>query len=298
MHLSRVFGLTLILSACLSGCTLLKKVNDYSNSSLRSIQGYEKLKGGFTEAYIARLRQQQFKDYSNVTFLEVDSSKPLPGSHVTLAQVKSLDSSMTVIYYAIEGYFTGLARLSADSLTNYRIDTITNPLVCRNIIDTTAVSPATVSAYSTIAHYLAVALTNEYRAKHIKKYVAQADEPIRILIGKFSTNLKVSLYTLLETQRQAYRDEYYLDLLSKAAPGFGKKQVIEDYQQQIDGIRSKELMIDTYTRCLDSVAAGHAYLAAHLHELKAKDVKDAMAGYASVIKDMYFSFNTIKKSMN
>ena len=83
-------------------------------------------------------------------------------------------------------------------------------------------------------------------------------------------------------------------MLSKAAPGYEKKQVIDDYQRQIDGINEKERLIDTYTLGLEKIAEGHRYLATHVHEMKGKDVKVALAGYASTIKDLYSNFVIIK----
>ncbi len=94
-----------------------------------------------------------------------------------------------------------------------------------------------------------------------------------------------------------YRDEIYPDMLNKATTaGFEKKQVIDDYQRQIDGINSKERLIDTYTRALEKIGEGHRYLATHVHEMKGKEVKDALAGYASTIKDLYSNYFVIIKN--
>ena len=289
------FLLIFLLSSALGGCVPVKKVNDYSSNSLKSIRDFEKLDCSFTEAYISRLRQQEFGNYFTVTTLELDSTRPLRGDRTTLAQARKIDSSMAVIYRVLAGYFDGLARFSAANVTNYTIDTVTDNLAGGGLIDTMAVSPATISAYGTIVRDITVAVASGYRARHLEAYILRADTPIHILLDKFKTNLQVSLRNLLESQRQIYRDDIYPDMLSKATPGFGKKQVIEDYDHQLGLLREKERLIDTYARGLDSIAAGHAYLAAHLHELKARDVKETLSKYSSTIKELYTSFNTIKK---
>ena len=286
--------LTLILAASLSACTSLKKINDYANSSRSSLQNYEHLSCSFTQAFIDRLRQQQFRNYLTVTKLELDSTQPLRGSHITLTQARAIDSAMTVIYHVITGYFDGLARLSADSLTAYKIDTITNTLAGGKLMDTNVISAEAIGAYGAIVRDITMAVTNEYRARHLGMYLVRADTPIHILLDKFGRNLRYSLYSLLESQRQIYRDEIYPDMLDKATAGFEKKQVIDDYQRQIDGINTRERLIETYTRGLDSIAAGHHYLATHVHEMKGKEVRAALADYASTIKDLYSNFIIIK----
>ncbi len=295
MSTYRPFLLIFLLSSALGSCAVVKKVNDYSNSSLQSIRDYEKLDCSFTEAYISRLRQQEFGNYFAVTTLELDSTRPLRGDRTTLAQARKIDSSMAVIYRVLAGYFDGLAHLSADSVTNYTIDTLTDNLAGGGLIDTMAVSPATITAYGIIVRDITVAVVSEYRAKHLEAYIIRADTPIQILLDKFKTNLQVSLRNLLESQRQVYRDDIYPDMLSKAAPGFGKKQVIDEYEHQLAIIREKERLIDIYARSLEAIAAGHAYLVAHVHELKAKDVKAQLSKYSSTIKELYTSFMTIKK---
>lgn len=294
MTYSRSVLLILILAATLGGCTSLKKINDYANTSRSSLQNYEHLSCSFTQAFTDRLRQQEFGNYFSVTKLELDSTRPLRGSHITLTQARAIDSAMTVIYHVIAGYFDGLARLSADSLTAYSIDTVTNTLAGGALIDTTVISPAAIGAYGAIVRDITMAVTNEYRARHLATYLAEADTPIHILLDKFGRNLRYSLYSLLESQRQIYRDEIYPDMLSKAAAGFEKKQVIDDYQRQIDGINEKERLIDTYTQGLQKIAEGHRYLATHVHQMKEKDVKAALSGYASTIKDLYSNFIIIK----
>ncbi len=208
--------LTLILAASFCGCTSLKKINDYANSSRNGLQNYEHLDCSFTQAFTARLRQQQFGNYLTVTKLELDTTQPLRGGHITLTQARAIDSAMLVMYHVIAGYFDGLARLSADSLTAYTIDTVTNSLASGSLIDITVITPEAIGAYGAIVRDITMAVTNEYRAKQLEKYLLMADTPDPISSSTNSgRNLRYSLYSLLESQRH--------DLSRRDLPGYAKQ---------------------------------------------------------------------------
>jgi hypothetical protein len=294
--LSRVILAMVIFLESFAGCTTLKRVNDYSGTSLESIQHYEQINYTFTAAYMDLCRQEYFGDYSHVSGLDADSTTPLKNLHITLAQAKDLDKAMGKIYSAIAGYFDGLAKLSADSLTVYSIDTVTNGLETGTLVDTSLVSATTISAYGSIAGELGMAVTTEYRIGKIKKYMNEANGPLQVLISKFNACLRGSMHILLESQRQTMRDDIYISLLSKASTGWERKNIIDQYQAAMSELVNRERLIDTYTNGLDSVASGHAMLVRNLDKLKSKEVKDAIAKYTSRIRDLFVHFNTIRNS--
>ena len=271
-----LFGLILIL--CTS-CANLKKVNDFSSSSLQSIKNFENIDYSFNQACndagkLERIRNAQFV---------LDTSKFDCGSN------RIADSITLVIYNSIKGYFDGLTNLSNNDLTNYKLDTLATAFIKANVSDSSA------SAYAKISNILFRTLTNEYRKKKIQQYIGEANDAIKVLLNNLSFQLNQNLNGKLKIQEQKLTSIYY-DLFQKANSPYEKLVISREYDMKIASLKNKEEQITSFAIGLQKISDGHQKLYEDRNKLTEKKFKDLISGYSSSIQDINAKFNKIKAS--
>ena len=276
----------------LSGCKVLKSVNNFSNAAVGSLQNFEKLKASFTGEYVDLALFGQYGHFDGHFALTMDTPAAITRIQ-TLALAEGTDSGLNKIYQSLNGYFAGLAKLAADSLVEYQLDTLTAPLGGGAIIDTSKIKSSTIATTATIAGKLASAITGEYRLRHIKKYIAEANPLVKELAGAMSDAL-TSLDIKLDQRRQRLENSVFTPLLDSCSSPLERQQVVSDYRQAMAGIQYERQQIALYIQCLQVISASHDYMEKNIDLLREKAVKLALGHYASQLKDLGSQFNKIK----
>jgi len=154
----KVVYLFILFSFILSGCTNLQYVNNYSTSSLESIQKFEELNSSFNQSCLDKCEERKIEA---LTIAQEECS---------CKENEKADSITLLIYYAVRGYFDGLTNLSNGDLTNYQMDTLNNALTDGQFGDV-KFDKTQVDACSNIVKIILKSGTDHYRGKKIKAYV-------------------------------------------------------------------------------------------------------------------------------
>ena len=294
IHMNRILPVFLFAAVSLSGCVTLKKVNDFSNAAAGSLQNFEKINTSATEIYVNSVRQRTYLDYSDSTLkLSVDTPQRVEDFALTLEHARRVDALLAKEYQALNGYFTGLARLSADSIANYTIDTVTASLSGGSLLDTSKISAGTIGAIGTLTTKVGAFVTNEYRIHRIKEYIVEANMAAQQVIDDMKSRLG-TLHIFLEIEQLYLKDHVYQPLAKKSRSPWERKNVFDQYYRVISELQNEQQQLDNYTLCLDIIAKAHQFIKDHVDDLQSAKVKPVLSHYASLLKDGNSGFNKIK----
>jgi hypothetical protein len=294
MRMNKFFVVFLFGAVSLSGCVTLKRVNDFSTAAAGSLQNFEKINTSATEIYVSRVTEHRYRDYSESTLtLGVDTPQSIEGFALTLGQARRVDSLLAKEYHALNGYFMGLAKLSADSIGNYTVDTVTTSLAGGSLLDTSKITPATISTVSAVAVKVGAFVSAEYRIHRIKEYISSLKDTVQLVIDDLRDRL-ATLHIFLERQQSLLKDHVYEPLLKQSQTPWERKSVIDQYQAVMSELRHEQRQLDTYAYCLGIISEGYQYIRDHVNDLRGKEVKTALAKYASRLQDGHSEFSKIK----
>lgn len=276
-------GLVLILlTVGLGSCVNLKYVNDFSSSSLKSVKKFEEINYSFKQNCLDNCLDKKINDLSLST-KDCDCKTNEKADSVTL-----------IIYNAIKDYLDGLTNLSNNDFTNYKFDAL-NKALTEGDFGSIKIEKTQVDAYSNISKILLRAFTDEYRKAKIKKYITNANAPIKILLTFLDFNLSANLEGKLNVQKQRI-ESYYFDLTKDPTLSIlEKRKAVEEYYQQLGKIEAKQNEIFTYSKALKKIVEGHQKLVDNIDKLSKAEIKEQLTQYASDIQDIISEFNKIKK---
>lgn len=296
--LPALFGLTLFT---FTSCINLKKVNDYSSCSLQSIKNFENIDYSFTKACYDAGKLQRIR---NAAF-------SLDTSQFDCGKSELADSITLLVYNSLRCYFEGLAKLSANELTEYHTDTLAGALVKAKLSD------STVFAYSKISSVLLHALTDEYRKKKIQQYIGEANEAVKILLEALDFELSKNLVGRLRTQEVKINNIYYSyfretnqrdtifhssgnlttdTLYLQSKNSYERLLIIKEYDAAIAELKNKENEILCFTSGLRKIAEGHQELYNNRNNLTVKRFKELISVYSGNIQDKINEFNKLRTS--
>lgn len=279
--MKRMFLISLLFSQVISGCTSVRRINDYSTSALKTLKKYEEL--GYTFGKACR----------NACYIEQVRKLKLIGGDCPCAAEQTADSVTSVLYNALKGYFDGLVKLSSGDVANYKTQALTKELKNGNFGDL-KIDKSEVDAYAKLSMVLLKAFADGYRSKQLKNYVEDANEPVKILLTALDRNLASNLIGKLHVHKARLQSIYFDFIQDSAASTYEKKKIIDDYHTQVEEADLQQKQITSFTRGLQSMSAGHQKLFDNRNKMKAKEMKDLLADYASDLDDIISDFNKIK----
>jgi len=283
----------LLAGVVFSACKTLKAVNDVSTAASTDLQQFDQFNTSLTGIYVDDLRQRTYGGFSETTIaLRTDTPATTNLFPMSLAEAKQKDTLLRKIYTALHGYFAALAKLSADSLVNYTVDTVTTYLSGGSIIDTSKVSAGTISAIGSIATKLGEFVSNGYRLHHIKQYVVESDPFVQRLTSDMKESLR-AMRIFLMTEQRFLKDSVYKSLVKTSTSAFERKEVTDQYYRVTADLTNRAQRLTNYIASLDIIAAGHAYISAHVDELRSDKVRTDLTHYASLLKDRHSEFNAL-----
>lgn len=275
------FLLTLLLVGLIS-CVDLKHVNDFSSASKKSIEKFEEINYSFKESCSEKC------EYKKVIKFSLDETA------CDCKLDEKADSITLLIYNTIRGYFDGLASISNNELTSYKLDELTKTLV-EGDFGNIKLDKEIVKSSAKISEILLKAISDKYREKQIKKYVIAADTSINVLISFLDFNLSENLIDKLDNQKKRIKEDYFDLVKDKSLSTMEKRKAVEEYFARINEIDLKQNQLRAYSKALKKIAEGHRKLAKDIKKIKKDAVRKALIQYASDIQDIITEFNKLKK---
>lgn len=220
------FGFAFIAFVALSSCVNLKHVNQFSSTSLKSIKTFEKLNYSFTQSCIDRCVIESVNNL-RIDFKECDCKMDKVADSITLK-----------IYGSIGDYFNSLAKLSDNGLTAYKTEILETALTEGNFGSIT-IDKKHVVSYSKISELLIRVFTDGYRRSKLKKYVKNANEPVKELIRFLDFNISENLKGKLAVKKNRVKAVYFDLLAESSLSTVEKRNSIEKYYTEINKIRGQ-----------------------------------------------------------
>jgi len=279
--IKRIIPALILLIAGLSSCVNLKHVNDFASSSLLSVGKFEEINYSFT--------QNCLENCHHIKIAELN----LNPNDCNCELNEKADSVTLLIYNSVRGYLDGLASLSNNDLTSYKMDALTRSLT-ENDFGSVIIENEQVEAYSEISKILLKSVTDGFRKKKIKEYVREANEPVKVLIGFLDFNLSSNLAGKLNVQKQRL-ESYYFDLSRDPdLSAFEKRKVVEEYYLKLNEIEARQDELIAYSKALRKISEGHQKLVDNIDDLNNDEIKILLTQYSGDIQGLISEFNKLK----
>lgn len=273
----------LLLLFCIS-CSSLKYVSGYSATSLAALQNFENLGYSFNKACKDKCLDEQLDEQK----LFADNCLCRPENQA--------DSVMLAMFSVITFYIEGLNKLSGNKLTSYNYEDLANNITAGKI-GNIAISDKQAAAFQKIATTLTNAVTSQFRKKKLKQYIADANEPLQVMIDALQFNLVSNLGGRLNTQQERLR-VYTFDLFkNNSLSAYEKKLIIEQYNSSLTEVETIRKRITLLSLQLGTIAKAHDDLNKNRYHLKDNNLNLAgkLAGYSATLSKLITEFNTLKK---
>lgn len=273
----------LFLSIFVYSCVNLRRINDYSSTSLTGIEKFENIDYSFTRHCLDACQLNAIRNFEIKRQEECNCDL-----------YRTADSVTLLIYNAIRGYFSGLTHISNNELTAYDPGALRKALTEGNFGDI-KIEKEQVDAYSNIYKILLRATADLYRKKKIKQYIEEANQPIQVLLQKFQFILQKNLEGELNFKMEKLYAYYKEMSLNGNITDYEKGKATVDYYQQLSNINREKELIDAFAKGLTTVSDGHQKLYDNRNTLTSKEIKGLMKQYASNAQDIITEFNKLKK---
>ncbi|MBE7169430.1 MAG: hypothetical protein INR73_02505 [Williamsia sp.] len=271
----------LCLCCLLPGCVNLKKVNDYSAGSLKSLKKFEEIGYTFNRACLDRCELEQLR------------SLRLRAGDCNCSLDQQADSIALLIYNSVKGYFEGMTRISDGKVTDYKPDALTKALKEGSFGDL-KIGKEEVDSYAAISTILLRATTDIYRKKKISKYIEEANGPVQVLLSAMDFNLAANLNGKLNVRKQRLENIYVSLVNDSLASLYDKTRAIEDYNSATRGIELRQKQLTTFSKGLKTIAAGHQQLYDSRNKITVGELKELLTQYASDLQNIVDEFNKLK----
>lgn len=206
---------------------------------------------------------------------------------------RSADSITQAIYRAVKGYFEGLEKLSDNQVTNYKFSNLAKAIKEGDWGGIT-INKSHVDAYARISSILTRAVTDGYRKNKLSKYIAEANEPLKVLLEALEFTMVSNLAKKLDVKKERMTG-FYFDLLNDSSVSvYEKKKLIEEYNNMVNESDNRKKLISSYGKGLRSIAAGHQEIFENRNKLKRKELLELLSQYSSDIEDIIDEINSLK----
>jgi hypothetical protein len=272
------------LTLCVCSCINLKPVNDFSGTSLKSIQNYENLDYSFTKHCLEKCNLDRLSENSIV---RADSIK------CDCDDFKKADKATNMLYQVIVGYFDNLQKISNNEVSTYKFDALKKALTEGKFGDV-EIKKSTVESYSKIALVVSRAVTDGYRKKKVQQFVEEANEPIQDLTKSFQKILNESLKEELKFKKEDYFLKYSLMLRDATLSSNDRSNLIKEYYQKMAEIESKQKQIGNFADGLSKISEGHQQLYDNRDKMTALEFQNLITSSTNDIKSIISEFKKLK----
>jgi hypothetical protein len=272
----------IIVIVGLSNCANLKHVNNFSSTSLNSLEKFEDINYSFEQNCIDNCLDKKINDLAlNLKDCDCQTNR-------------IADSATFVIYNSLRAYLEGLLKISNNELTTYKMDAM-NKSLKEGEFGPVKIEKNQADAYSKISKTILRAFTDGYRKKKIKDYVKEANEPFKVLIYFLDFNLSSNLVGKLNVKKKRLESTYFDLSKDETLSNYEKRKVVEEYYQKVSEIEYQQNELFLYSKALRKIAAGHQKLLDNIETLSTTKIKEELTQFSSDIKDIVSEYNKLKK---
>ena len=214
------------------------------------------------------------------------------GDQCDCKQFDEADQVTRKIERSVRKYFAGLKDLSADELTNYKIDPIADALKEGQFGHVT-IEKKHVDAYSSIARVLLKATTDAYRRNKIKEYITQANAPLQDLMSKLSFILRNNLATEIDFRKESLY-AYYSELKqSRNLSDYEKGKAVGDYLTGVNEASRAKTRILNYAEAVEKMAAAHDEMYKNRDKLTEQAFRSLLSEYINHVEEIMDAVNDL-----
>lgn len=276
----------LFLLGALTSCVSLKTVQDYTKTSLKTVNKFEELNYSFNSHCMDQCVQKAVTQNAINRINTCD------------CQVYQRADSITMVFYkTINAYFTALGDLAGNDLTTYNFKGLETALkeqylpVNRGMINITGDQ---VSSYSKIASLLSRAATETYRKKKLAVFIKEGNEPIKTLLTAFAQILTQHLAAEIPFKQERLHKFYNEIVLDETSSIFERRNATREYYNEMAASNAKKQLIETFAKSLQKVANGHETLTKT--KLTPKALQETLTPVSTDIKLLIAEFNKLKNT--
>jgi hypothetical protein len=265
-----------------SSCINLKPVNDFSSTSIKSLEKYKDLE--ITHKFSC----EKLYYYRNLSQFNLKITEP------NCDFQKKADEANLILYNSVLNYFSGLEKITDDEIVSHNLEKLVETISGENLQDFVNLDDKQKTAFSKLGTLLFRAFTDGYRKEKVKEFVKDADPHIEIIIDALSDNVSKLKLSPLKTIKDSY-EQLYSDLTKDSLGSkYDKINAYKEYLDQLRKIRVIEKKVDTYIKSLAKIKEGHKKLASNIDQLKKDQVKNQLIEFTTIIKTITTEINNLK----
>ncbi len=270
----------------LQSCVNLQHVQDYTNSSIKTLSAYESIDYSFTKHCTDRCLFDAVR--RNIIVRENDCNCQL--------YIKA-DSVTFLMYNALNAYFGALGNLADDKVTSYNFAPLQTALtesyipVSGKMIE---ITKDQVLSYSKIGSILLKATTDAYRKKKIRDFIDEGNEPVKILLAAFQKILSENLSGVLNFKKERLYAFYFEIVLDSTSSIYERRNATLEFYEKTAEVNSKQKQLEDLAKCLQKVAEGHDKLTKS--NLSVTELKETITPITTDIQALLSEINKLKNS--
>lgn len=262
-------------SITFTACKDLAHVSKFSTAAAEHIAASEKVDYSVTKACLAKCEGEA------VARLQMDFDGKCPCTE----HAKS-DSVRLVLQHVAATYFAGLGDLAADELTSFDLAPLSEALAD----DAFGITDERLKAGTQLATIVTRAFTDNYRRRKIKRYVAEAEPAVQVVLDGLVefNNTKLAALEAEVGRRQA---TFLAIIEDERNSPYDRMSALQDHLTEKDRLVRVRSALRTYGEGLKKIKQGHQQLRKDLDRLKADDVRRALAKFYADITAVRTALN-------
>ncbi len=271
---------TIFAGMFLVSCLNLQTVHQFSEEALESTAQLNQLTLSFEQLC------------QNKHWMQAVRTATLPRSYPPDCTLPATaDSALLQMQQVVVDYLNGLSALTSSARTSYSFAPLGQALKQNNLV---SIKEEQVNAYQQMAELLTQSAGEARRKKKTATYIAQAHEPLMVLIEQL-------IFVLKEPLREAARqqqDMLYLqtrELADSAHSFLEKRNLILDYAARSEDYHRQLRLLDTYVALLQNVKEGHRQLYEQRNRLDSDDAIETLSHYTGALYRLQSAFEKIKE---
>ncbi len=274
MKLFKATCYVVLLSVC-AACLRLSAVQQYADESQTGIHRFDEVSLGFRDLC---QRKRQVRDLRRG-----QAQRTYQDSCVLHRQA---DSALLTMQSAITAYLSTLSAVSSGERRIYDLSPAADALSNSGLVTW---EEGTVGAYQNLLELLATAATETYRRQQVEALVADAHEPLTILLDQFSFAVDESLREAIEQQQEMlYLNT--LELADSAQTFVERRGLWQEYVAQSDYYARQLELLNTYAALINTIRQGHQHLYNQRERLDRTETIATTAFYLRQLRDLQQAF--------
>lgn len=286
----------LLLLFSLNSCTDLKNIQQYSESSAKTLETIPELDYSFSSHYRDYELKKRLLPYTDEDLLsgKIDIEQMPKSDTAKLKLFKKADEVIGYFTNSLLAYFQALTKLSGKELVNYDFDKFAGGIKSStDIKNFLSLSDAQIDAGAKVAKFLTDKIMSRYREKKLRQAIKTADPDISLTTNALKQALG-SLHTNINNSKSLLKVNFE-KLLAVTKLSFTEQLNLKyKYQEELQRLENSSKKILLLIKNLDNIRDGHNKIAQELNNGKKLTNKEVVALLKEYGTEMYDVFQQIK----